>query len=143
MRLRGRAIEPGFPADTFGETDSDFYATFRLRAGVTTGPWLLYATGGGIGVNYEARVEDRSFTTNGPDTIHASGEDFLLGYTVGAGAERMFQAWGRCWSVKLEYLYFDLGSETFGTRSDNGFGPYRWRAETSGNMVRAGLNYHF
>ncbi len=143
MRVRGRGLEPGFPRDTFGESDSDFYATFRGRLGVTAGRWLFYATGGAIGVNYFSGVTDRSFTTRGPDTIDASQEDFRLGYTVGAGAERMFAAFGRCWSVKVEYLYFNVGDETFGAISDNGFGPYQFRGGSDGNIFRVGVNYHF
>ena len=143
MRVHGRGLEPGFPGDTFGESDSDFYATFRGRVGVTAGRWLFYATGGAIGVNDSSRVVDRSFTTRGPDTIDASREDFRLGYTVGGGAERMFAAFGRCWSVKVEYLYFNVDDETFSAVSDNGFGPYRFRGGSDGNILRVGVNYHF
>ena len=34
MNLNGRGIEPGFPQDTFGKSDSDFYTTFRGRIGI-------------------------------------------------------------------------------------------------------------
>ena len=140
MNLDGRGVEPGIPHDTFGESESDFFATFRGRVGVALDCWLVYATGGGIGVNYHPRVIDTSSTTAGPDTIDASRHDFEWGYTLGGGVERMF---GRHWSLKVEYLYFNLGSETFSAISGNGFGPYSWRAETEGHIVRAGFNYHF
>jgi outer membrane immunogenic protein len=143
MNLNGRGIEPGIPHDTYGESNSDFYTTFRGRIGIACHCWLLYATGGGIGVNYEGRVIDTSVTRPGPDTINASKEEFDWGYTFGGGVERMFDMWGRRWSFKVEYLYFGLDSQTFSATSGNGFGPYGWRAETEGHIVRGGLNFHF
>ena len=127
MNLDGRGIEAGVPSDTFGESRSDFYATFRGRVGVALNCWLFYATGGGIGVNEHVRVVDNIIAggvNGGPDTIDASRRDFDWGYTVGGGVERMFDFWGRRWSLKVEYLYFNLGSETFSAISGNGFGPY-------------------
>lgn len=125
MNLNGRGLEPGFPGDTFGESSSDFFATFRGRAGIALNCWLFYATGGGIGVNEHTRVVDNSFTVAGPDTIDASRRDFDWGYTLGGGVERMFNIWGRRWSLKVEYLYFNLDSQTFHAVSGNGFGPVR------------------
>jgi outer membrane immunogenic protein len=143
MNLDGRGIEPGFPHDTFGKSDSDFFVTFRGRLGLAVNCWLIYATGGGIAVNYNTRVIDTSLTVAGPDSINASKQELDWGYTVGGGIERMFQMWGRRWSLKVEYLYFNLDDQTFSAISGNGFGPYRWRAETEGHIVRGGLNFHF
>ena len=143
MNLNGRGIEPGFPGDTFGESDSDFYVTFRGRIGIAAGCWLFYGTGGGIAVNYNTRVIDTSLTQAGPDSINASKQELDWGYTVGGGIERMFEMWGRRWSLKVEYLYFNLDSQTFHAVSGNGFGPFGWRAETEGHIVRGGLNFHF
>jgi outer membrane immunogenic protein len=143
MNLNGRGIEPGVPHDTFGESNSDFFVTFRGRVGITLDCWLFYVTGGGIGVNYSPSVVDNTITVAGPDTINASKEEFDWGYTVGGGVERMFNCWGHRWSLKVEYLYFTLDSQTFSAISGNGFGPFGWRAETEGHIVRGGLNFHF
>ncbi len=143
MNLDGRGKEPGFPGDTYGQTDSDFFATFRGRVGIAYKCCLFYATGGAIAVDYHTSVTDHVFSQNGPDTLDASREHFDWGYTVGGGVERMFQMCGRRWSVKLEYLYFNLQNQNFSAVSDNGGGPYGWSAETEGHIVRAGLNYHF
>ena len=94
-------------------------------------------------MNYDTRVRDNSFTLRGPDTIDASREEFDWGYSVGGGVERMFDMLGRRWSVRVEYLYFNLDDQTFSKISDNGFGPYGWSAETHGHIVRGGLNFHF
>jgi outer membrane immunogenic protein len=143
MNLNGRGIEPGVPHDTFGESNSDFYTTFRGRIGIACHCWLVYATAGGIGVNYETKVTDNSFTNAGPDTINASKEEFDWGYTFGGGVERMFNMCGKRWSLKVEYLYFGLDNQSFSATSGNGNGPYGWRAETEGHIVRGGLNFHF
>lgn len=143
MNMNGRAIEPGFPHDTFGKTDSDFFMTFRGRLGLAVNSWLIYATGGAIGVNYRTSVNDGSFTVDGPDTINASRDDINWGYTVGGGIERMFAMFGRRWSFKIEYLFFNLDTQSFSAASGNRFGPYGWSAETEGHIVRGGLNFHF
>jgi outer membrane immunogenic protein len=78
-----------------------------------------------------------------------------VGWTAGGGLEWMF--WPN-WSAKVEYLYYDLGSVTqnFVMASQDTFvafdgTPYpgaaifggQVRARVNGNIVRAGLNYHF
>jgi len=82
-----------------------------------------------------------------------SFSDVRAGYTVGAGGEWMLMS---KWSVKAEYLYYDLGSANYGTGNllvDEGptqlpgFGTAAigtsTRARFNGNLVRLGLNYHF
>jgi outer membrane immunogenic protein len=142
MDLSGSKLEPGYPYDTVGKSNSDVYTTFRGRIGIALNCWLFYATGGGIGANYRTRVVDVSRTMEGPDSIYAEKQDFDFGYTAGGGVERMFNFWGRRWSFKVEYLYFDLGSQTFSGLSAND-GIYSWRGETAGHIVRGGLNFHF
>lgn len=133
----GRGQKPGTdPSDyAYGESNSDFYTTFRGRIGVPLdwqGCWLIYATGGGIGVNYDTRFSEPSSDFS-PHT-----QDFDWGYTVGGGIERKI---GKRWSLKVEYLYFDLDTQTFsGVAFDT---RYRFDGETAGHIVRAGLNFHF
>ncbi len=144
MNLKGRGVEPGLPGDTFGESSSDFFVTFRGRVGFAHHCWLFYATGGIIGVDYETSVIDNQVLPfPGQDTINASKREFDWGPTVGGGVEKIFNLWNRRWSIKAEYLYFNLDSQTFHAISGNGFGPYSWRAESEGHILRAGLNYHF
>src|ERR1700737_3897205 len=70
MDLQGSGDEFRFSRAVVGETDSDFYTTLRGRVGVALDCWLIYATGGGIGVNYTTRYKD----TNVP--FDARGTDF-------------------------------------------------------------------
>jgi len=61
----------------------------------------------------------------------ASVSDTRIGWTAGLGLEYM--VWSN-WSVKLEYLYADLGTAD---------GPAANRIDTTANIVRTGLNYRF
>jgi outer membrane immunogenic protein len=141
LGLNGKGTEPASPGgDTFGETESDFYLTWRGRAGVALDHWLLFATGGGIAVNYEARVVDDCNTGNcGPDLGRGSSSDFRLGWTVGGGVEYCFN---RHWSAKAEYLYFDLENDKFNFHDLQGR-SLPFDTETDGHIVRAGLNFRF
>jgi len=68
------------------------------------------------------------------------------GWTAGGGLEWMF---AQRWSLTAEYLRHDLGTSSFASAPASGFffAPvyqnvlYSTRFE--GNVVRAGLNYHF
>lgn len=140
MDLDGRGVEPSSRSgDARGESNSDFYATFRGRFGVALDQWLFYATGGGIAVNYDPQFNDPVSSPSGPDMIHAADKGFDWGYVVGGGIERMI---GCHWSIKAEYLYFALDRQTFSGDSllrDT----FRFEGETQGHIVRAGLNYKF
>jgi outer membrane immunogenic protein len=149
MNLDGRGVEPAPPgftiADGFGETDSDFYTTFRGRLGIALHNWLLYATGGGIGVNYEQRYIDVCAGGGcGFGLIDAHKEELNWGYTVGGGIEHMF---GCHWSIKAEYLYFALDRQEFSGINTGNVGNFggtlRFNGDTAGHIVRAGLNYKF
>ena len=143
MNLDGSGIENNSPnGDTRGETSSDFYTTFRGRVGVALNCWLIYATGGGIAVNYETRVIDDNTAGRGPDLIDASTTDFDWGYTFGGGIERMI---GRHWTFKVEYLYFALDTQSFSGHDlpQNRNRTFGFDGETAGHIVRVGLNYKF
>src|SRR2546423_11657325 len=128
---------PGGP--NVGSSDSDFFTTIRGRVGFAFGHWLFYGTGGGIGLNYETRVDDD------PEDVHFHKQDFDWGWTGGGGIEYMF---GCHWSVKAEYLRYEIDEQRFSgvwaTTAPSGTGlRYRFDAETEGNILRAGLNYKF
>jgi outer membrane immunogenic protein len=71
-----------------------------------------------------------------------------VGWTVGAGAEWMV---AQHWSIKGEYLFYDLGSVTLNNAffvTNGGGTPFfgatiASRAGYNGNIVRLGVNYHF
>jgi outer membrane immunogenic protein len=139
MNVDGSGREPGSP-DTFGHTDSDFFTTVRGRLGIAMNTWMFYATGGGIGLNYEQRITDTDATFPFTGVLHnGRHQDFKWGYTVGGGIEKMF---GCHWSIKAEYLYFAIDRNDF-TALDASDNVYRFDGDTMGHIVRAGLNYKF
>jgi outer membrane immunogenic protein len=68
--------------------------------------------------------------------------------TVGGGLEWMFS---QNWSVKFEYLYYDLGTASVNgpvqyvnaVTGATGLGASQTSAQFNGHIVRAGVNYHF
>src|ERR1700730_11707045 len=97
MDLSGRGDEPGFDGFVFGETTSSFYTTLRGRVGVALdwhGCWLIYGTGGALGVDYTTRFHVDAVPAPAvrsawdPTFFDARSTDFDWGYTVGGGIER-------------------------------------------------------
>jgi len=94
-----------------------------------------------------------SYTHLGTNTFLGAGYRTInynkVGWTAGGGIEWM--AFPN-WSVKIEYLYYDLGSVT-STGVLSAFTPVppvagvyalsESKTHLNGNVVRAGINYHF
>jgi outer membrane immunogenic protein len=117
---------------------TDWYGTARVRAGVSTGPALLYVTGGAAWVHmadgFGPIVPPSAVTTGDLNWTTRSG------WTVGGGTEVALDAH---WSAKIETLYIDTGTTTHtNIPPANGFGfwaDFRERVA----IARAGLNYKF
>ncbi len=131
---------PGNPASTFTVTNSleqTWLATARLRLGVGNEWFLAYATGGYAG-------GDMKFTQTFADTLTPTpmqvieNSEFRSGYSVGGGIELMIESGA---SIKVEYLYLDLGDIqangpiASGTTTSNG------TAEVTDQMIRIGTNF--
>jgi outer membrane immunogenic protein len=97
-----------------------WFGTLRGRAGLAFNNVLLYAT---AGLAYgEGQIDFAGLSESHTD----------LGWSAGAGIEVGFTP---NWSAKAEYLYYDLGNQTYLlTGINNGF---------ASGMVRFGVNYHF
>ena len=117
-------------ADCFGvasgcETKLPWLATGRLRLGYGGwNNWLPYITGGGAYGNIKAT------------SPFGNASKSKFGWTAGAGVEWAFLA---NWSVKVEYLYADLGSfdcaANCGAPTDN--------VSFKASIARLGVNYRF
>jgi outer membrane immunogenic protein len=138
----------------------DWFGTVRGRIGVTfpTLPnFLFYVTGGLAygGVVHSANVSD--FFPYLYNVIGGSGTNYdqtKVGWTAGGGVEWFplpaHPLWG-AFSVKLEYLYTDLGATTlhgtsiFSNESEGGIPSffYSQTSQTRWHTVRAGVNWHF
>ncbi len=132
----------------------DFLGTLRGRLGWTpTPPALLYITGGlayghtKTNVAFSEHVSGACFC--GPDPFTSvENDEWRAGWTVGGGVEWMFTP---NWTVKAEYLYYDLGSVTLNsslTQLNGGAVPFfgvgiASEATYRGSIARAGINYKF
>jgi outer membrane immunogenic protein len=151
---------PGFPNSVteFASISRslDYLGTVRGRVGYLVTPTLLiYGTGGLAygGVNSSTGLID---TLAGPNAVFPNPwfsfgkvSSTRIGWTAGGGVEWMFLP---NWSAKAEYLYYDLGSATYSggvlltnAAANSPFTINSVHSSTrfSGNVVRAGLNYHF
>jgi outer membrane immunogenic protein len=107
------------------ETKLDWLATVRGRVGYAGwNNWLPYLTGG---------VALGSVKASSPAGSDSNTE---FGWTAGAGLE---YAWLTNWSVKVEYLYADLGSADCSTAC----GVTGDKVDFTTNLVRLGVNYRF
>jgi outer membrane immunogenic protein len=116
-------------------------ATFRGRFGYAFGKTWLYATGGLAVAQVKASLAYVSspvlFSNIGSTSVTRSG------WTAGAGIE---QAFDNHWSVKLEYLYVDLGTLSFlSPNTIPGAAGFFWGTDVKAReqIVRVGLNYRF
>ena len=125
----------------------DWFGTVRGRGGVLVTPdLLLYATGGlaygEVAVNGNAigNFNLTQVVLPGVSSTHA-------GWTAGLGVES--HMWDQ-WTVKLEWLYMDLGSVGAGPVQLTGIlvpvrtvGGLSYSTHFTDNMFRIGVNYHF
>jgi outer membrane immunogenic protein len=121
----------------------DYLGTVRGRLGFLITPTLLaYGTGG---LSYGGVKGQTSIFTVFPTSLATGSFDTArVGWTAGGGVEWMFPP---SWSIKVEYLYYSLGSVTW---SDGvllsppaTLNVLQSSTRFNGNLVRAGLNYHF
>ena len=130
----------------------NFLGTLRGRLGWTpTAPLLLYVTGGLAYGHVETNVSFSEHLTAcvcGPDPFSSvSNDEWRAGWTVGGGLEWMFAPH---WSVKGEYLYYDLGHQTLDSALSQVVSDIKHanigissEATFKGSIARVGVNYHF
>ena len=109
------------------QADTKWLATARARLGTTTGPALLYMTGGAAWVG----LKDGFAPDIGTTGDLASRTAF--GFTVGGGTE---VAINERWSAKIESLYVDAGHKEHQAFPHSVFADFKDRFM----VVRAGLN---
>jgi outer membrane immunogenic protein len=130
------------PVFTTSSQGLDWLGTVRGRIGwALIDRLLIYGTGGlAFG---ESRA---SFSVSGPtfapplfDSVSTTRS---VGWAAGGGIE---YAVNNNWSVKVEYLHYDLGSSTGSVFYTYGANSSTLSGETrhDGNIVRGGINYKF
>jgi outer membrane immunogenic protein len=130
----------------------DWLGTERVRAGYLITPtFLVYGTAGlayGQTQMDVAFAQPVAFGGFFPAASIVTFSQALAGWTAGGGFEWLFYP---NWSLKVEYLYYDLGQLSVPmsplVHTNDGIpvttgAPYA-NTRFDGNIVRAGLNYHF
>lgn len=134
------------PFDNHVESDGGWLGTARLRAGFAMDRVFIYGTGGLAFGDIGSHWYDDGGTF-GLDT----GSSTRVGWAAGGGIE---YAMTETTTVKLEYLHFDLGSDTeSATNYRFGGGPpanycggsatCTFRIKTAGDIIRLGVNVQF
>ncbi len=129
----------------------DWFGTLRGRVGVTpVDRVLVYATGGlAYGHASLSTALTRVFAGanicvlpggGGNNCQNGSLSETRFGWTAGGGLEWAFIG---NWTLKAEYLYFDLGNISHAMVDSRFPAVFNATAELKGNIVRAGLNYKF
>ncbi len=146
IKSSGAAVGPvfvlrGLDSFTAAATQKiDTFGTLRARIGFTPiDRVLLFATGG---LAYGHTKLDTSYG-DAACILCTSGSSsaWKTGWTAGAGVEWAFQ---NNWTLRGEYLYYDLGAVDHVLTDPTAPGAtMNARAEYHGNIVRAALNYKF
>jgi len=117
---------------------SNWLSTVRGRLGVTNQSWLLYATAG-LAVG-QMNFTDNFLGLHGVGPINSSVSSARAGWAAGAGAEVIV---ARSWSIKLEYLHVDLGSQTDVAQSLVNSAAITHNYSLTGDIARIGTNYRW
>jgi outer membrane immunogenic protein len=163
----GTANFPNFDNNGYSNTTNiqsnsslNWLGTVRGRLGYLFTPSLLiYGTGGLAYGGYDLCIKNFIKSEDiEPDTDYhflVSGRSgnpkTMVGWAAGGGSEWMFLP---NWSLKTEYLFYDLGTtgnmffnDAYGYADAAGIfsrvSVTNFSQRVNGNIVRAGMNYHF
>jgi outer membrane immunogenic protein len=126
--------------DTFAVASGGLYGTVRGRLGLAYDRALFYATGGLIVADVRSGIEDPLYLLTGPFSgiLFTEKTRTQAGWTLGGGVE--YALLGN-WSVKGEYLYFDLGQKRVVGLAANVDPPaYGYDVRNTGSIARFGVN---
>jgi outer membrane immunogenic protein len=133
----------------------NWLGTVRGRLGFLVTPtWLVYGTGGLAygGASSNTAIAGGETPNTGTNNIAGVGSfsSTRVGWAAGAGLEWLFAPH---WTVKAEWLHYDLGSASYSNGTMNGIlagtntiaftDVSSSTVKFTGDIVRAGLNYKF
>lgn len=134
------------PFDNHVESDGGFLGTARARLGFAADRFLIYGTGGLAFADLDTRWYDDGGTFG-----LSTDSSTRFGWAAGAGVEYAVTDNA---SIKLEYLHFDLGSDTEDATNYRflpgppalycgGSPTCDFKLKVSGDLVRVGVNFQF
>jgi len=120
----------GHPITTATNTQTlDELGEFRAKVGFAAGPVMPYITGG------VAFGRGTLSVAGGPYATGSASHTFT-GWTAGGGAEVAF---GQHWSVRADYSYVDLGTQSFMVPGPGG----GTNVHLTASVVTGGLNFRW
>ena len=123
---------------------STWFGTLRPRLGFLATPTILLFGTGGLAYGNLSGSANTDFVTGGfgIDTYPGTSNVTKVGWTAGGGVE---WAPAQQWSVKLEYLYYDLGTASVIANPSAPNPPYQTQYvwTNAPQVVRLGINFHF
>ena len=137
------SLPPSGPITVAGSNSLEWLSTVRGRFGISATPMtLLYVTGGLAIGETKLNISGSCVTCAPVLASAASSNKISTGWTIGAGAE---WALAGGWSVKSEYLYYDLSAD----EATISYNYVTWTStltahvNNSGHIARIGVNYKF
>lgn len=122
-------------ATAFSEAEYGAYGTLTARIGVAEDRWLFYLKGG-LAL---AEIENRAGALLGGGVVNpfdlTETDETRLGWAFGGGLEYAFRP---DWSLKIEYMYMDFGTDTSGNFDGDGFSH-----DNDLHSIKVGVNYRF
>ena len=131
---------PGFSVFGNAQAKLDYLATIRGRVGYTLTPNLLGYVTGGLAIGGGSASATGTLFPLGFPTWTGAGSASRVGWTIGAGAE---YALSNNWSVKGEYLYYNLGSTKLVAVDALLPSAVAYNVKRDGHVFRLGVNYRF
>jgi outer membrane immunogenic protein len=132
MSLSDTKLLTGTASGTVVGIDSGLYGDVTGRLGYNFGHVLIYGKGG-----FAFYQADDRFSTGTGSFSRATTAETFTGWTAGGGIEYKINT---AWSFKLEYQYFDFGSENFTVFNAVGT-PFHFKDDLTVNTVKVGANY--
>jgi outer membrane immunogenic protein len=118
--------------------DLQWFGTIRARTGLVFDRFLAYGTGG-LAFGDVKVFNENAYNFNSTTWYTSNSTTTRVGWTAGGGVE---YAVADRWTVKAEYLYYDLGtinSNAFNDFGHSGFVPSSLAVH--GNLVRVGVDF--
>jgi outer membrane immunogenic protein len=122
--------------------DTKWFGTLRPRAGFTpTSKVFLYGTGG-LAYGHVNYFDNADFRPQGPIQYPAAASKTKTGWTAGGGVEVGIN---KHWSLKAEYLYYDLGKQSLTGNPVPANPPFQvsYTSETKAHTFNTGVNFRF